>query len=155
MSTTDTLRTLLDGRYPETRERVRGWLSQPGNEPADDLPTEEHRAQVLEWARELASAGDGAMAYPVEYGGRGAVGESIASCETLAMGDLSLLVKCGVQFGLFGGAILHLGTERHHQAYLADVAAMDLPGCFAMTETRHGSNVQALQTTATYEDGEF
>ena len=26
------------------------------------------------------------------------------------MGDLSLLVKCGVQFGLFGGAILHLGT---------------------------------------------
>jgi acyl-CoA oxidase len=71
------------------------------------------------------------------------------------MGDLSLLVKCGVQFGLFGGAILHLGTERHHERYLRDVATLELPGCFAMTETGHGSNVHALRTTATYEDGEF
>ena len=71
--------------------------------------------------------------------------------ETLAMGDLSLLVKCGVQFGLFGGAILHLGTEAHHERYLRDVASLDLPGCFAMTETGHGSNVQALETTATYD----
>ena len=71
--------------------------------------------------------------------------------ETLAMGDLSLLVKCGVQFGLFGGAILHLGTERHHERYLRDVASLELPGCFAMTETGHGSNVQALRTTATYD----
>ena len=43
--------------------------------------------------------------------------------ETLAFGDLSLLVKVGVQFGLFGGAILHLGTERHHERYLADLIA--------------------------------
>ena len=71
--------------------------------------------------------------------------------ETLAMGDLSLLVKCGVQFGLFGGAILHLGTEAHHERYLRDVATLELPGCFAMTETGHGSNVQALETTATYD----
>jgi acyl-CoA oxidase len=79
------------------------------------------------------------------------VGESVAAFETLALGDLSLLVKCGVQFGLFGGAVLHLGTKRHHERYLADIAALELPGCFAMTETGHGSNVQALGTTATYD----
>ncbi len=151
MSTRKTLSELLDGDYPEIRAKVRMWLSMPGNEPADDLPTEEHRAKVLEWARELSTEGDTAMAYPSEYGGRDAVGESIASFETLAMGDLSLLVKCGVQFGLFGGAILHLGTERHHESYLRDVASLELPGCFAMTETGHGSNVQALGTTATYD----
>ena len=151
MSTSETLRTLLDGPYPETRERVRWWLSQPGNEPADDLPTEEHRERVLAWVRELSSEGDTAMGYPVEYGGKGSPGRSVTSFETLAMGDLSLLVKCGVQFGLFGGAILHLGTERHHERYLRDVATMELPGCFAMTETGHGSNVQALGTTATYD----
>jgi acyl-CoA oxidase len=151
MSTRKTLSELLDGDYPEIRAKVRMWLSLPGNEPADDLPTEEHRAKVLEWARELSTEGDTAMAYPSEYGGRDAVGESIASFETLAMGDLSLLVKCGVQFGLFGGAILHLGTERHHETYLRDVASLELPGCFAMTETGHGSNVQALGTTATYD----
>src|SRR3954463_12189981 len=155
MSSAETLRTLLDGPYPDTRERVRWWLSQPGNEPMDDRPIEEHREQVLAWVRELSSEGDTAMGYPRQYGGKGSPGRRVTSFETLAMGDLSLLVKCGVQFGLFGGALLHLGTERHHEAYLRDVATMELPGCFAMTETGHGSNVQALRTTATYEDGEF
>jgi acyl-CoA oxidase len=151
MSTSETLRALLDGPYPETRERVRWWLSQPGNEPVDDLSTEEHRERVLDWVRELSSEGDTAMGYPVEFGGKGSPGRSVTAFETLAMGDLSLLVKCGVQFGLFGGAILHLGTAGHHERYLHDVASMELPGCFAMTETGHGSNVQALETTATYD----
>src|ERR687893_2477028 len=151
MGTTETLRTLLDGRHPEIRDRVRWWLSQPGSAPVDDLPAEEHREQVLAWARELSSEGDTAVGYPVEYGGQGSPGRSVTAFETLAMGDLSLLVKCGVQFGLFGGAILHLGTERHHERYLRDVASLELPGCFAMTETGHGSNVQALATTATYD----
>ncbi|WP_037494263.1 acyl-CoA dehydrogenase family protein [Solirubrobacter soli] len=155
MGTTETLRALLDGRYPETRDRVRWWLSEPGNEPIDDLGIEEHRERVLAWARELASEGDTGIGYPVEYGGEGAPGKSVTAFEALAMGDLSLLVKCGVQFGLFGGAILHLGTERHHERYLRDVATLALPGCFAMTETGHGSNVHALRTTATFEDGEF
>ena len=35
-----------------------------------------------------------------------------------AYGDLSLLVKAGVQWGLFGGAVAAPGTERHHDAYL-------------------------------------
>src|SRR3954451_23971113 len=151
MSTGKTLSTLLDGEYADVRAKVRDWLSQPGNEPVDDLPMEEHREKVLAWARELSSQGDTAMGYPVEYGGKNAVGQGVTAFETLAMGDLSLLVKCGVQFGLFGGAILHLGTASHHERYLKDVATVDLPGCFAMTETGHGSNVQALGTTATYD----
>src|SRR3954447_21982759 len=155
MGTTETLRTLLDGRYPETRDRVRWWLSEPGNAPVDDLGMEEHRARVLAWAQELASEGDTGIGYPVAYGGEDAPGKSVTAFEALAMGDLSLLVKCGVQFGLFGGAILHLGTQPHHERYLRDVASLALPGCFAMTETGHGSNVQALRTTATYEDGAF
>jgi acyl-CoA oxidase len=60
-------------------------------------------------------------------------------------------VKVGVQFGLFGGAILMLGTRRHHDAYLEDLVSGRLLGCFAMTESGHGSNVQALGTTATYD----
>jgi acyl-CoA oxidase len=69
----------------------------------------------------------------------------------MAFGDLSLLVKIGVQFGLFGGAVLHLGTEKHHERYLRAITSLELAGCFAMTETGHGSNVQALETTATYD----
>ena len=79
------------------------------------------------------------------------VGSAIASFETLAFSDLSLLVKCGVQFGLFGGAVHHLGTRKHHELYLERVATFDLPGAFAMSESGHGSNVQRVQTTATYD----
>jgi acyl-CoA oxidase len=155
--TSTTLRRVLDGEYAEIRDRVRWWLGMPGHGPVYDLPREEHRERVLAWTRELASDGDPAMGFPKAYGGQDAVARSVAAFETLAFGDLSLLVKCGVQFGLFGGAVLHLGTEHHHERYLRDIVSVDLPGCFAMTETGHGSNVQALGTTATYEPetGEF
>ncbi len=151
------LQALLDGEHVEVRNRCRAWLSEPENAPRPDLPLEEHRAQVLAWARELADAGETARGFPEEFGGRGQVGGAIAGFETLGFGDLSLLVKCGVQFGLFGGAVLHLGTRKHHEAYLSDITSLRLPGCFAMTETGHGSNVQQLGTTATYDaaSGEF
>jgi acyl-CoA oxidase len=155
--TTATLRRLLDGEHAEIRDRTRWWLGMPGNGPVHDLPREEYRERVLAWMRELASEGDPAMGFPEAYGGQDAVARSIAAFETLSFGDLSLLVKCGVQFGLFGGAVLHLGTEHHHERYLSEIVTAELPGCFAMTETGHGSNVQALRTTATYEpeSGEF
>jgi acyl-CoA oxidase len=147
------LRRLLDGEHAAMRERVREWLSRPGNVGGADRPLDEYRDQVLAWAKELADEGQTATGFPVEYGGEGAVGRSIAAFETMAFGDLSLLVKVGVQFGLFGGAVLHLGTRKHHERYLRAIASLELPGCFAMTETGHGSNVQALATTATYDPG--
>jgi acyl-CoA oxidase len=145
------LTQLLDGEHADIRAKVRDWLEQPTSAPADGLPIDEHRQKVLDWTRELASEGDPAMGFPKEYGGQDAVARSIAAFETLAFGDLSLLVKCGVQFGLFGGAVLHLGTEKHHREHLKAITSAELLGCFAMTETGHGSNVQALRTTATYD----
>ncbi|HWC34860.1 MAG TPA: acyl-CoA dehydrogenase [Mycobacteriales bacterium] len=91
------------------------------------------------------------LMFPKECGGLDEVGAGVTSFETQAHADLSLLVKCGVQFGLFGGAIRHLGTARHHEQYLRDVMNAELLGCFAMTETGHGSDVQSLRTTATYD----
>jgi len=64
------------------------------------------------------------------------------------MVDLSFTVKSGVQFSLWGGSVLNLGTERHRRQYFDDIASLRLPGCFAMTELKHGSNVAALQTEA-------
>jgi acyl-CoA oxidase len=144
------LQAILDGQQAQQRAHVREWLSRPGNAPAPHLEMNEHREQVLAWAKELAAEGDPGSMYPEPYG-RGDVTGAVAAFETLAFGDLSLLVKIGVQFGLFGGAVQHLGTEKHHAAYLSDIASLDLPGCFAMTESGHGSNVQALGTTATYD----
>ncbi|WP_435742706.1 acyl-CoA dehydrogenase family protein [Nocardioides sp. SYSU DS0663] len=147
------LTRLLDGRYAEIRNLVRTNLAESASilEDAETMSTADFRERVKEVVVEMASTGQTGMGFPEEYGGGGDLGASIAAFETLAYGDLSVLVKVGVQFGLFGGAILQLGTERHHDAYLADLITGRLMGCFAMTESGHGSNVQALGTVATYD----
>ncbi|MEU4190581.1 acyl-CoA dehydrogenase [Kribbella sp. NPDC026611] len=148
------LQTYLDGPHKAARDRVRAELAAHAElaDVAVRLPLDEYRDKVLELLREAAAEGLPARGFPKEYGGEGDLGGFIAGFETLAFGDLSLMVKAGVQFGLFAGAILHLGTEQHHKRYLADAVSGRLLGCFAMTETGHGSNVQALGTTATYDD---
>src|SRR5581483_4212239 len=145
------LQALLDGRYGELRRQVREVLCRPEFAPVIALPKDEYREKVLGWAKDLAHEGLTAPGFPVEFGGRGDPGANVAAFETLAYGDLSLLVKFGVQFGLWGGAVLHLGTKPHHDAYLKQIADLELPGCFAMTEAGHGSDVQHLRTTATYD----
>lgn len=147
------LTEVLDGEYAEIRDLVRTNLVTHASvlEDADELGVDAYRERVRELVVEMAATGQTGMGFPREYGGGGDVGASIAAFETLAFGDLSVLVKVGVQFGLFGGAILHLGTERHHEAHLPDLITGQLMGCFAMTETGHGSNVQALGTRASYD----
>ncbi|GAA1680683.1 acyl-CoA dehydrogenase [Kribbella yunnanensis] len=153
------MRDYLDGPHKAARDVVRAGLAANAElfEFAVRQPRDEYRETVLEMLQTITAQGHPARGFPKEYGGEGDLGGYIAGFETLAFGDLSLMVKAGVQFGLFAGAILHLGTERHHEAYLADAIGGRLLGCFAMTETGHGSNVQALGTTATYDaaTGEF
>jgi acyl-CoA oxidase len=145
------LARLLDGRYGELREELRAVLSEPEFAPVIALPTAEYRERVMAWAKSLAARGLTAPGFPERYGGRGDPGANVAGFETIALSDLSLLVKFGVQFGLWGGAVQQLGTEPHHERYLRDTAALDIAGCFAMTEAGHGSDVQQLRTTATYD----
>ena len=145
------LQPLLDGRYASLRRQIRDLLSRPEFAPPIAIPTAEYRQLVLAWMQTIAAEGLTAPGFPVQYGGHGDPGANIAGFETIAYGDLSLLVKFGVQFGLWGGAIHQLGTRIHHERYLRATATLELLGCFAMTESGHGSNVQALGTTATYD----
>ncbi len=145
------LTRLLDGEQRPERERLRELLCRPEFRRRDGLSRAAYREQVWAWAGRLAEEGIGELALPPELGGPADRRTFLAAFETLAFHDLSLLIKLGVQFGLFGGSILQLGTESHHRHYLPAVATLELPGCFAMTETAHGSNVQELETTARYD----
>src|SRR5437762_10750348 len=116
----------LDGRWREIRERARELAKDDRFAVHIGDDTETQRARVLERLAALADLGYSRLGFPTRYGGGNDVGASITGFEMLAMGDLSLLVKAGVQWGLFGGAILHLGTERHHAAYLSDTIKLNL-----------------------------
>jgi acyl-CoA oxidase len=147
----EAMQALLDGRHAGLRDHIRTLLRDPVFEYPDAPSTAAHRQQVLRWCRRLAEQGLGALGFPEAYGGEGDMEKFIVAFETLAVHDLSLVIKFGVQFGLFGGSIHRLGTERHHEEYLERVGSLALPGCFAMTEWGHGSNVRELETTARYD----
>jgi acyl-CoA oxidase len=141
----------LDGRWAAIRDSARSYATRDLLLPVPGLSRTEQRARTLEQLTSLAAEGLTGYGFPTEFGGGGDLGASITAFEMLAMGNLSLVVKVGVQFGLFGGAVLHLGTRSHHERYLADICSARLLGCFAMTEHGHGSDVAALQTTATFD----
>ncbi|GAB3623357.1 acyl-CoA dehydrogenase [Mariniluteicoccus endophyticus] len=146
----DALIAATGGRWAATRERLRELGDEAPATPREQLSLAEHRAWVDEGIDWIASTGLAADGFPTRLGGTGDVGASVTGFEMLGHGDLSLMVKAGVHWGLFGGAVANLGLERHAHLVPSIIDA-SLPGCFAMTETGHGSDVQSLQTTATYD----
>lgn len=145
------LRNALDGRWRDVRNQLRSTMSEDLFRPHYTPNTVIARTKVAEQMRIMAAFGAAADNFRKEHGGTGDIGAAITMIEMLAMSDLSLMVKAGVQWGLFGGAVENLGTERHHEAYVKKIISLELRGCFAMTETGHGSDVQSLETTATYD----
>jgi acyl-CoA oxidase len=148
----EAVRKALDGRWGQVRDGVRHDLGPEWFEPVSALTTEEHRARVTNQARALAQQGRQRLGFERAFGGGDDIGGSLTSFEMLGFADLSLMVKAGVQWGLFGGAVQALGTRAHHERHLPDIMSFDLVGCFAMTETGHGSDVQSLATTASYDE---
>ncbi len=144
------LRRTLDGRWYDVRERSRKTELAAYDPPAYDMDTERHRAAVLGRLAQVSASGLPQVGFPVAQGGADDPGGGMIAIEMLGFRDLSLMVKSGVQWGLFGGAIQSLGTADHHKQYLPSVMNLDLLGCFAMTESGHGSDVQKIQTTASY-----
>ncbi|WP_408630095.1 acyl-CoA dehydrogenase family protein [Actinomycetospora lemnae] len=150
-ATVAAVRRTLDGRWHTLRDEIRSRedFAELRVDPATGV--EAYRAAVWDMLGRLAADGHAVHGFPTAVGGRGDIGGSVVSFEMLAFADLSLQVKSGVQWGLFGGAIQALGNPEQHARWLPAVMDLTLPGCFAMTETGHGSDVQSVHTTATYD----
>lgn len=59
-------------------------------------------------------------------------------------------VKFAVHLSLYAKTIKALGTSKHAE-FIDRAIRMEDYGCFMMTELSHGSNVQMLKTTATFD----
>ncbi|XP_068635662.1 peroxisomal acyl-coenzyme A oxidase 1-like [Aristolochia californica] len=56
-----------------------------------------------------------------------------------------------LHWGMFVPAIKGQGTDEQQQKWLPLATKMQIIGCYAQTELGHGSNVQGLETTATFD----
>ncbi len=147
----DWLGEYLLGTWPQARRDARELAKDPAFQRQDDLRLAEQRGRVFGQLKALVDRGAVHRAFPKDVGGDEDHGGNIAAFEEFLLADPSLQIKAGVQFGLFGAAIMHLGTERHHDAFLPGAMSLATPGAFAMTETGHGSDVASIATTATYD----
>ena len=141
----------LLGTWAQTRRTARELAARPELHKIEGLTHHEHRERVFGQLKYLVDHKAVHRAFPKELGGDEDHGGNIAGFEELVTADPSLQIKAGVQWGLFGAAVLHLGTEEHHTRWLPGIMSLDIPGCFAMTEIGHGSDVASIATTATYD----
>lgn len=144
------LQKALDGYFPEARADVRVLLEDPSLRPTSGLTVEEARQHTTDALSKVLKTGMPYGAFRTDQGGTGDTGSTLSGIEMLGCTDLSLMVKSGVQWGLFGGAVSNLGTARHGEL-VRDLIELRALGCFAMTERGHGSDVQSLETTAHYD----
>lgn len=143
---------MLLGKWKDIRLHTRKICEQPEMWQIPGLTHHEHRERVFGQLKILAENGSTAYGFPAIAGGNADPGGSLTVFEELILADPSLQIKYGVQWGLFGAAILYLGTESHHAELLPSVVTLETPGSFAMTETGHGSDVANIGTTAIYDE---
>ncbi|MFD6698427.1 MULTISPECIES: acyl-CoA dehydrogenase [unclassified Microbacterium] len=147
----DAVGDLLLGTWADTRREAREMIKDPAFWRDDSLGKDEHRERVLSQMHLLVQNKAVHRAFPKRLGGEENNGGNIAGFEELVSADPSLQIKSGVQWGLFGSAVLQLGTAEHHDRWLPGIMSLEIPGAFAMTEIGHGSDVASIGTTATYD----
>ncbi|KAJ6802424.1 acyl-coenzyme A oxidase 2, peroxisomal [Iris pallida] len=144
----EALSEYMRGRHREVQERIFDFFrSRPDLQTPVEISTRDHRELCM---RQLAALVNEAGVRPFRY----VVDDPslyFAVLEAVGGVDISLAIKLGVQYSLWGGSVVNLGTKKHKDKYFDGIDNLEYPGCFAMTELHHGSNVQGLQTTATFD----
>jgi alkylation response protein AidB-like acyl-CoA dehydrogenase len=139
------------------RDELRTWLK------ANALPktnlaatTAESAAafhkRLRDWQRKLCEGGYAGIAWPKEFGGRGAtfIQQAIFQ-EELALADAPEIATIGQS--LVGPTIIAVGTEAQKKRYLPGILSGDEVWCQGFSEPNAGSDLASLQTQAVL-DGE-
>ncbi len=145
----------MDFRYGDDAERfraeVRGWLDEHLTGEFRTLGTGlELEAETWElrraWEREMGAGGWIGLAWPAEYGGRGAtVMEELVFAEEYARaGGPTRAGTFGE--GLLGPTLIHLGTDEQKRRFLPDILSGETIWCQGFSEPGAGSDLAGLST---------
>lgn len=137
---------LLDHDNLEMRQKMREFFSRDDMIPRYNISLAEERELAYERLRQVCRGGFISVR-DFENNPR----RIFAAHELSAIVDASMATKMTVQFNLFGGTVLKLGTDRHHGSLLQGIDTLDDMGCFGLTELGYGNNAVEMETTATYD----
>jgi hypothetical protein len=129
------LQAFMAGSYKADKERIYDFFKKhPELQTPVEISKAEHRELAFKQMQALVhEVGLKPLTYlmtdPAKYYN---VFEAIGTI------DLSLSIKMGVQYSLWGGSVVNLGTQKHKDKYAVAIENLEAPGCFAMTELHHG-----------------
>jgi alkylation response protein AidB-like acyl-CoA dehydrogenase len=136
------------------RAELRAWLAAnpagPEPERLDDWV-----AYGKTWQRRLWEAGWCGIAWPAEYGGRGAsLIQQIIFQEEMARAKAPLLINlAGLTMG--GPVLIAHGTDAQKRRHLQKILAADEIWCQGFSEPNAGSDLAALRTRAVLDGDDF
>ncbi|XP_077969139.1 uncharacterized protein LOC120344988 [Styela clava] len=142
----DEMNKLLDHDNHEMRTKFRDFMSDPCMTPRYNISLEEERDVALQRLQRICDAGFISVTdfwhNPLRI---------FAAHEIAAIIDPAMATKMTVQFNLFGGTIVMLGTKRHHDMLIKGIDSLHDIGCFGLTELGYGNNAVEMETTAVYD----
>ncbi|DBA83512.1 hypothetical protein WJX79_008785 [Trebouxia sp. C0005] len=140
------LQRLLEHDNWETRAKLKELTKQAIFIPRYDMDLRDERELALQRLRILCHSG---LFSILDF--RHNPLNIFAAHEIAGFCDPSMATKMTVQFNLFGGTVLKLGTKFHHDKVLKGIDSLDAVGCFALTELGYGNNAVEMETTATFD----
>lgn len=107
------------------------------------------------WQRRLYEGGWAGVAWPKEYGGRGAsLMEQVIFLEEMARAQAPPIANT-LGVGLIGPTIIHFGTEEQKRRFLPKILSAEEIWCQGFSEPNAGSDVAGLRSTARPEGDHF
>jgi len=134
------------------RDSLRTWLTAnvPPNWEVErrEASMEDRFTFLRTWQKRVFEGGWAGVAWPKEYGGRGAtLMEQVIFTQEMAHADAPPLANV-LGLAIIGPTIIHYGTEAQKKRYLANILSGDEIWCQGFSEPNAGSDLANVRTEA-------
>jgi alkylation response protein AidB-like acyl-CoA dehydrogenase len=143
------------------RDEVHGWLAdhqqqtKETREYAHKVGLDDAFEKLREWEKTLYEGGWAGVAWPKEYGGRGAtLTQQAIFTEEYALAKAPERIN-RLGLGLLGPTLMVYGTDEQKQAHLSKVLSCEEIWCQGFSEPGAGSDLASLRTRAVLDGDQY